>query len=195
MKKINLLFFLMFTIYTFSQQRNYGISTSIIMSKVEKSEEFNGGGSPGYRVGLFYEHELNNSFGLKSTLAIGKMQDGYYNDFFRNGTPNIFRTNLDLITLLRFYVKSNYSKGLFLTIGPRFTYINSALNDKNDVKFLYNETNFGLLFGFGFNTSEFFQIEFEADYGFTDILSTSEFKSKTLAGNITFSYDISHLLK
>lgn len=191
MKKIILPFLLLFTVYILSQEKNYGISTHLLIADSDLSDEISAGGSPGFRIGIYYDYQLNQSFGIRSTLGFSKIKDA----FIDNNSPNVYRSNLDLLSFLKYDLNSEYDKGFYLLAGPRISYVISAINNDNNLDDIYKKTNFGLVFGFGFDISSFLEIEFTGDYGFTDITLSPNFETKTLGGNLSLFFNISGLLK
>lgn len=190
MKNLLLIFIVFFSANLSAQEKNYGLIAGIVMLDSDLSDELSSGASPGYRLGVYYDFQLNSNIGIKPIIAFSKIQDAYFED-----PPNIYRSSLDLISLMKYNLNSDYNKGTYILFGPRLSFLISAENNSRKILNFYSNNNFGLLFGFGFSFGSFMKLEITADYGFTDITQSSDYETKTLGGNIHFTFNLSSIFE
>ncbi len=203
MKKILLVAFILFsTANLFSQNFSFGVvlGSSYIVNTVQNSSNRISGG-PTYRVnkhfGVFGDYQFSDRFGVKLNTQYNRSYENY--EFYFGGYDYVDFTfslnSIQIIPQLKFDVKTEYNKGLYLLAGPRMSFLLSAKDQSGaDVKDFYKSYLIGAQLGFGFNPSKYFAIEFIGDYGFSDISEAEPIEIKTFGGYINFAINLESII-
>lgn len=168
MKKVFLIAILAITGIVCAQKKNtikFGIRGGLNLSNFTR--EFKGRDiHPGVNIGLFTELKISNKLAFQPEL----------NFSMQGATESNDSMNLNYITipaLLKIYPVEKFN----LEFGPQIGFLTSA-NIKSgslsvDASQLFNSTDFGLNFGFGFDASKKVNLGFRYYAGLTNVFSTT----------------------
>lgn len=138
-------------------------------------------------IGVYVDYGFDASFGIKTNLHYGRTLHEYN---IEPGFNKLFLL-VDQITLqpmLKYDVNKEYGKGFYLLAGPRASFVISSKADDSeprDTEGFYKGSNFGAGIGFGFTFSRTIGFEVMGDFGLSNLLDSSEFKTTTrgVSGN------------
>jgi hypothetical protein len=195
MKKILILTCIILIINTAnSQTLNYGV----LLGRNSYDIEIDGpiyasSGHSGINIGGFAEYKLNKHFGARGVLLYSKTTESDYYVFVSGvGHRKLFEEpklkTLQIHTLLKFDVRNEYNKGFYLISGFRMTKILDAINEGNDIKEFYKDSNFGFMCGFGVNFAKHFGLEIIPETNITNTLDSDKNKARYnfgVYGNLT----------
>lgn len=152
---------------------------------------FNYSGFPA-DIGGYVDYGFDESFGFKANLFYGRTIHEYTLD------PGLTKLNLlvDQITLqplLKYDVNKEYGKGFYLLAGPRISFVlstkvvDSNIDDADD---FYKGSNFGAGIGFGFTFSKTIGFEMMGDYGLSNLIDFSEWKTTTAGASAILYFNL-----
>jgi hypothetical protein len=157
---------------------------------------FNFSGFP-LDIGGYIDYGFSESFGIKTNLFYGRTAHEYT---FEPSFINLYLL-VDQITLqpmLKYDVNKEYGKGFYLLAGPRISFvISTAVDDSDlgDADGFYKGSNFGAGIGFGFTFSQSIGFEMMGDYGLSNLLDLTFWKTKTMGASANLYFNLERVFK
>ncbi|MGJ8593141.1 MAG: outer membrane beta-barrel protein [Aquaticitalea sp.] len=144
-----------------------------------------------YHVGAFLDVNFSSALGLNGNIV-----------YQRRGLsldPDTKLEYIDINPLLKFDVNNSYGNGFYLKGGFRYSFLLSAqtFDEDVDVKEAFNNSNIGVVGGFGVDVSDFLGLELLVDYSpmniFEDVDGAS-ITSRLIGGNFRLVFYIEKVL-
>jgi hypothetical protein len=196
-----LVLFLTISSETYSQNPSYGLILGINSTNIESSSgtwlfSEDTSGLDGYNFGIYLDIPLNNKFGIKSYLTYNNEIEEYNRIIFVEQYNFDSRVkSIQFSTLLKYHLKKEYNKGIYIMGGPRVTHILETSSIWNGVEDFYENYNFGFQLGIGFTLYKFINTELIGDYGFSNILNIESLEAKSYNLKLNLSINIENLIK
>ncbi len=147
-------------------------------------------------IGVYVDYALDASFGIKTNLYYGKTVQEYYTDINFRNIPLLVE-QITLQPMLKYDVNKEYGKGFYLLAGPRASFVISskfADSDVGDADGFLKGSNFGAGIGFGFSFSKTIGFEMMGDYGLSNLLNSSDMKTKTAGASVNLYVNLEEIL-
>lgn len=201
MKKIIILTFLVLGLNnTNAQKLSYGALLGFNAYDVEIDGPISANsGFSGLNFGGFIEYQLKSNFAVKGNLLYSNVVE----DNFITGSTNTFDgrlidklkvNTLQIHGLLKYDVNSEYNKGFYLIGGLRMTNVLSAKADGEKIEDFYKKSNFGAMFGFGFNFAKHFGLELVPEINLTNTLDSETNKTRNFGAYLNFTINIESII-
>jgi hypothetical protein len=201
-KKILIATLLITVSFAYSQNFSYGpiIGANYYDIRVKESTLAAGIGSGYLNYGAFVDYRINNNFGIKVNLLVGKTKETDYEiiegSVYKGHIFNeIELKKIHIQSLLKFDLNGEYNKGVNLQSGIRFSNIIDSESDINQnlADNFHKKTNLGFLLGIGIHFMKDFEIQMIGDYGFTNILDGKN-DSETIGIFMNLSYSLDSII-
>lgn len=163
--------------FTNAQETSFGAKAGLNMSNFTGDSETDA--KIGFHVGVFAEIGITDKFAVQPELlysALGAKDDNANYD-----------SNYLLVPIMaKFYATEQFS----LEVGPQVGFLMSAKYDGEDIKDLYNSTDFGLNFGAGYNVSENINIGVRYSLGLSNVVDVpgADVKTSNIALGLGFKF-------
>lgn len=210
MKNGFLFIFMLFVAYMplRAQELTYGVLLGVHFKDIEvKGDGLSAGGTysafnySGFPldIGGYIDFELDKSFGIKTNLFYSRAVHEYTSHPTDYQYLNIFllMDQIHLQPMVKYDLNKDYNKGFYLLAGPRASFIISSKfieRSYGEADTFYKKTNFGLLLGFGSNFSRWMGFEIMGDYGISNLLDNSGWKTRTIGANLNLYLNLEAFL-
>ncbi|MEX2349290.1 MAG: outer membrane beta-barrel protein [Flavobacteriaceae bacterium] len=147
-------------------------------------------------MGGYIDYGFDEAFGIKANLFYGRTVHEYSSD---PGSLSIhlMAGQVTLQPMLKYDVNKEYGKGFYLLAGPRASFVISSKfedSDLGDADGFYKGSNFGAGIGFGFTFSKTIGFEMMGDYGLSNLLDSSDWKTETAGASVNLYVNLESLL-
>lgn len=194
-KKTLFILFLTFSVFTYSQDKSYGL---LLGANFYESNNNNGENQliikdnkfTTSNFGAYFEYGINENIGIKSELTFNKKMITY----------NKFDLDFELQFIefspsFKYDFGTEYKKGFYMTLGPRFSFLIKTESDENSED-TFENLNIGLQLGLGHRLTNFIDFQAKIDYGITPYFKLeNNDKSKFFGAYLTLFIDASELIK
>lgn len=171
------------TIFAFgvvsAQEVKFGAKAGLNLSNLTGDAE-NVSMKVGFQVGGFAEIKLSEKFALQPELMFSSL--GAKND--TGGSDEALNLNYIVVPIMAKYFAT---EKLSFEAGPSVGILMSAKFDSEDVKDIYNSTDFGVNFGAGFDVTENINLGLRYTLGLGNIVKDSD-DYKVGNSNIAFTF-------
>ena len=189
MKNITLGFLFICSLLSQAQELNYGITLGGNLYEIYSDggiSNESGNSKIGLLIGGFLDYGFSDKIGAKVLIAYNKKTMG-------GNIPTEYNF-LDISPNFKYNFGSDYGKGFYLLIGPRFSFLLNAKIEGQDMTDGFENSNVGLQLGLGTNVFKFLELELRFDYGFTAVYEITNQKRKMFGGILALNLNLEKLL-
>lgn len=162
----------------------FGIKGGLNISSITNVNEVDASALVGFHIGLFGEFMISDKFALQPEILYStqgaQLDDGVIKEDLKLDYINI-------PLMAKYYVTDSFS----LELGPQIGFLVAADADGEDVKDLFETTDFGLNFGAGYNVTENIVLGIRYNLGLTKLqkdLFPGDSESKNSVFSFSFGY-------
>jgi hypothetical protein len=212
MKQIYTLFFILFFGYsTCAQEFSYGITAGGVAYNALNNRNhhrdhgdqiFDSGNIDFFTLnaGVYGEYNFTNKMGIKLELttnkkAFEKTVLGYYEMGIPQVETKVELSYIDINPNFKYDFGKTYRKGFYMMIGPRFTLLTKAKDDRfGNVKGNFESMHIGAQLGLGQRILKIIEIEGKFDYGLTPFFKSGGSEARSTGFYLSLNVDVARII-